>query len=154
MITDLKNVKLDFTCKFSLQSPTTVRISYKFICTGRAIPTHIIIVVEMNVTIIAASVVVMRPCFQIVFDHFFPQSQYASHNSSSGAGSNSRGRRSGGYVRSRDETDDRVHREHSISSKVESAPGIVKTVDIELASTHASTEDILRGMLHYAMLLL
>lgn len=101
----------------------------------------------MNVTIIAASVVVMRPCFQVVFDRFFPKSQYASHNASKGSKSHSRARRSDGYIRSRDETDGGVHRAQSVKSKAESAPGIVKTVDIELASTHASTEDILKGTL-------
>ncbi|KAL7940497.1 hypothetical protein V8C42DRAFT_337401 [Trichoderma barbatum] len=114
MITDLIDVKTDFTWLI--------------------IPTHIMIVVEMNITIIAASVVVMRPCFQAIFDVVFPTSLYASHNASSREDSNYRGRRSDGYIRSLDENE----------STVRGGERIVKTVDIELASKDASTEDILK----------
>ncbi|KAL7922751.1 hypothetical protein ACQKWADRAFT_312966 [Trichoderma austrokoningii] len=50
MITDLRNIRSDLTWLM--------------------IPTHIMIVVEYNVTIIAASLVVMRPAFQSIFDFF------------------------------------------------------------------------------------
>ncbi|OAQ71993.2 hypothetical protein VFPPC_12682 [Pochonia chlamydosporia 170] len=117
MITDLYDVKKDFTWLI--------------------IPTHIMIVVEFNMTIIAASVVVMRPCFQAMFDILFPTSLYATRNASYGSKSKYRGARLDGYIMSRDE--------NAGSSRGETGPGIVKTVDIELASKDASTEDILRG---------
>ncbi|KAL6904236.1 hypothetical protein GGI43DRAFT_399961 [Trichoderma evansii] len=52
MISDLWNVRTDFTWLI--------------------IPTHIIIVVEFNITIIAASVVVMRPCFLAIYNFTHP----------------------------------------------------------------------------------
>lgn len=132
MITDLYNVKKDFT--------------------WRIIPTHIIIVVEMNMTIIAASLVVMRPCFQAIFDTLCPTSPYASHNASSRNTSKyGRGRKSrtSGYIVSRDEgSSTGAWRDESAASH-EGGIGIVKTVDIELASKDASTENILQGKLSY-----
>ncbi|OBT38692.1 hypothetical protein VE00_10842 [Pseudogymnoascus sp. WSF 3629] len=124
MITDLYNVKKDFTWLI--------------------IPTHIMIVVEFNITIIAASVVVMRPCFQAIFDVAFPMSLHASHNASSRQDSKYRGGRSDGYIMSPDENDSTAQREGSTGGR-EAGTGIVKTVDIELASKDASTEDILKG---------
>lgn len=106
------------------------------------------IVVEMNVTIIAASVVVMRPCFQAIFDVLFPTSRYAGHNLSnwgtkSLTGSRSRSRRSDGYIISPDEQE--AGQAGEAAGSVESNPGIVKTVAIEMASDVASTDDILKG---------
>ncbi|EHK20460.1 uncharacterized protein TRIVIDRAFT_223784 [Trichoderma virens Gv29-8] len=124
MITDLYNVKADFTWLI--------------------IPTHIMIVVEMNITIIAASVVVMRPCFQAIFDLAFPMSLYASHNASSRGESNYHSRRSDGYIMSLDENDSGVRRKDS-AARHGTGERILKTVDIELASKDASTEDILKG---------
>ncbi|KAK4076568.1 uncharacterized protein Triagg1_4171 [Trichoderma aggressivum f. europaeum] len=124
MITDLYNVKTDFTWLI--------------------IPTHIMIVVEMNITIIAASLVVMRPCFQAIFDIAFPTSLYASHNTSSRGESTYHSRRSDGYIMSLDDNDGAVQREESIGKRG-TGERILKTVDIELASKDASTEDILKG---------
>lgn len=98
----------------------------------------------MNVTIIAASLVVMRPCFQAIFDNLFPGSPYASHNTPD-RGNSSRARRVLGYIRSMGEGSKSALREESVHSGPEGGAGIVKTVDIELASQSASTEDILRG---------
>lgn len=138
MITDLYNVKLDFTCAslhpVSDKYPGT---SNKPPISGLIIPTHIMIVVEFNMTIIAASVVVMRPCFQAVFDVVFPMSVHASHNSSGAKKSKLRGGGLDGYVMSPDDNDSAPRRQ--------GGPGIVKTVDIELRSKDASTEDILKG---------
>ncbi|KKP01046.1 hypothetical protein THAR02_06868 [Trichoderma harzianum] len=128
MITDLYNVKTDFTWLI--------------------IPTHIMIVVEMNITIIAASLVVMRPCFQAIFDLAFPTSLYASHNASSRGDSNYHSRRSDGYIMSLDENDGAVQREESTGRRG-TGERILKTVDIELASKDASTEDILKGSFTY-----
>lgn len=103
----------------------------------------------MNITIIAASLVVMRPCFQAIFDVAFPKSLYASHNAS-GRGESSRGeskyrsRRSDGYIMSLDENESAVRREESTGRRG-ARERILKTVDIELASKDASTEDILKG---------
>ncbi|PKK53923.1 hypothetical protein CI102_1172 [Trichoderma harzianum] len=123
MITDLYNVKTDFTWLI--------------------IPTHIMIVVEMNITIIAASLVVMRPCFQAIFDLAFPTSLYASHNASSRGDSNYHSRRSDGYIMSLDENDGAVQHDESTGRRA-TGERILKTVDIELASKDASTEDILK----------
>jgi hypothetical protein len=115
---------------------------------GRIIPTHIIIVVEMNMTIIAASLVVMRPCFQAIFDTLCPTSPYASHNTSSRNTSKyGRGRtsRSSGYIVSRDESGSTGAWRDESAVRHEAGLGIIKTVDIELASKDASTENILQG---------
>ncbi|KAJ6789954.1 hypothetical protein PWT90_09689 [Aphanocladium album] len=129
MITDLYNVYKDFTWLI--------------------IPTHIMIVVEMNVTIIAASLVVMRPCFQAIFDIAFPHSQYSSHNRSIWSSKN-RSRRSEGYIRSGDESNAGNAKgsfkanTHSLAHDSDTA--IVKTVNIELSSNPAGSEDnILKG---------
>ncbi|QYT03393.1 PTH11-type GPCRs protein [Trichoderma simmonsii] len=98
MITDLYNVKTDFTWLI--------------------IPTHIMIVVEMNITIIAASLVVMRPCFQAIFDLAFPTSLYASHNASSRGDSNYHSRRSDGYIMSLDENDGAVQHDESTENRL------------------------------------
>lgn len=111
---------------------------------GRIIPTHIIIVVEMNITIIAASVVVMRPCFQVIFDSLFPKSPYASHNASNRRPSKYHRRRSDGYIVSPDETEGAARCLASIS-ECDTGTGIMKTVDIELASKDASKENIVKG---------
>jgi hypothetical protein len=68
------------------------------------------IVVEMNITIIAASVVVMRSYFQGIFDFIFPKSPYASHNASKYNGSNGiemegRGQRMTGVFRLASQTE-------------------------------------------------
>ncbi|RFU73203.1 hypothetical protein TARUN_9059 [Trichoderma arundinaceum] len=126
MITDLYNVKTDFTWLI--------------------IPTHIMIVVEMNITIIASSVVVMRPCFQAIFDVIFPMSLYASHNASSRGESNYRGRRLDGYIISPDVNESAVRREE-LNSRRGARERILKTVDIELVSKDASTEDMLKGVM-------
>jgi hypothetical protein len=139
MITDLYDVKLDFTCTFLHPiSLAHLGLSNVPLFAGRIIPTHIMIVVEFNMTIIAASVVVMRPCFQALFDIVFPMSVHASHNSS-GAKKSGRGGRLDGYIMSPDENDSAPRRD--------GGAGIVKTVDIELRSKDASTEDILKGKL-------
>lgn len=85
---------------------------------GLIIPTHVMIVVEMNVTIIAASVVVMRPCFQAIFDIVFPTSLYASHNSSSRGDFKYRSRRSNGYIMSLDENIGAVQCDESADKRV------------------------------------
>lgn len=106
------------------------------------------IVVEMNITIIAASLVVMRPCFQAIFDIAFPTSLYASHNASSRGESTYHSRRSDGYIMSLDENDGAVQRKESIGRRG-TGERILKTVDIELASKDASTEDILKGEMFF-----
>lgn len=98
----------------------------------------------MNITIIAASLVVMRPCFQAIFDLAFPTSLYASHNASSRGDSNYHSRRSDGYIMSLDENDGAVQHDES-TGRCATGERILKTVDIELASKDASTEDILKG---------
>lgn len=55
---------------------------------GLIIPTHIIIVVEFNITIIAASVVVMRPCFLAIYNFSQPYFQSISEFNLSGRASN------------------------------------------------------------------
>lgn len=100
----------------------------------------------MNITIIAASLVVMRPCFQTIFDNLFPGSPNASHNRP-GHGHSSRVRRASGYIRSLGESSKSALRDPSIHTSPEGGAGITKTVDIEMASQNASTEDILRGEL-------
>ncbi|KAH8129148.1 hypothetical protein LI328DRAFT_128706 [Trichoderma asperelloides] len=99
MIADLQNVKKDFTWLI--------------------IPTHIIIVVEMNITIIAASVVVMRPAFKAIFEFFL--SLRAGHKTSSN--------------------------EESISSREPPNQEIRVVREFELASENDSKEHILLGRL-------
>ncbi|UKZ96984.1 uncharacterized protein TrAFT101_011751 [Trichoderma asperellum] len=99
MIADLQNVKKDFTWLI--------------------IPTHIIIVVEMNITIIAASVVVMRPAFKAIFEFFL--SLRGSHKKSSN--------------------------EESISSREQPNQEIRVVREFELASENDSKEHILLGNL-------
>ncbi|KAJ3475116.1 hypothetical protein NLG97_g9570 [Lecanicillium saksenae] len=133
MITDLYRVNKDFTWLI--------------------IPTHLMIVVEMNVTIIAASLVVMRPCFQAIFDLAFPHSQYSSHNRSVWSSKN-RSRRSEGYIRSGDESNpSNAKGSFGVNGPAlshDSEGGIVKTVNIELASNPVgSEENILKGKYFY-----
>lgn len=115
--------------------------------TGNIIPTHIMIVVEMNVTIIAASLVVMRPCFQAIFDILFPNSSYSSHNSSR-RDSRYRSRpRSDGYIISPDDASNSGRAHHKeYAAEEEARLGILKTINIELKN--ASKEDMLKGTPH------
>jgi hypothetical protein len=77
----------------------------------------------MSVAIIAASLVVMRPCFQTIHRMMFP----GSHTHSTLSGNNP-----SGYGMS-----------HNMTQR--DNKGITKTVDIELSSRSVSTEDILRS---------
>lgn len=113
MISDLRGVKRDFTWLI--------------------IPTHLVIVVEFNVTIIAASLVIMRPCFQAIFNLLFPNSRYNSNNAKSFSFRPSRYK--SGYIMSPSEAAKQAETD---------IPGITKTVDIELASRTMSTEEILK----------
>jgi hypothetical protein len=99
-----------------------------------------VIVVEFNVTIIAASLVVMRPCFQAIYDYLRPHSIHNSNDLKHSSLFRSTKRRShSGYILSPSE----------IAKQAESnGPGITKTVDIELASRTVSTEGQLKGT-HY-----
>ena len=89
---------------------------------------------EFNVTIIAASLVIMRPCFQAIFNLLFPNSRYNSNNAKSFSFRPSRYK--SGYIISPSEAAKQAETD---------IPGITKTVDIELASRTMSTEEILKG---------
>jgi len=118
-ISDLHGVKRDFTWLI--------------------IPTHIVIVIEFNVTIIAASLVVMRPCFQAIYDFFVRKSSHRNHDfKHSSIFRSTRQRSHSGYIISPSEVARRAETDGT---------GITKTVDIELASRTVSTEEILQESL-------
>ncbi|KFY47688.1 hypothetical protein V495_01861 [Pseudogymnoascus sp. VKM F-4514 (FW-929)] len=108
--------------------------------TYNAIPTHLVIVIEFNITIIAASLVVMRPCFQAIFNMVFTNSQYNSNNIS--RHTQNQYSRSGYIMSDRDPAAKK--RASSEASDDFPSAGIQKTVDIELSSRNISTEDILQ----------
>lgn len=98
------------------------------------IPTHLVIVIEFNVTIVAASLVVMRPCFHAVLAMLFPRCPLLQQNTPLIRGESQFGSGTGYIVsdgqKSRDGHDEMVEF------------GITKTVDIEMASSIASAEDL------------
>lgn len=104
-----------------------------------AIPTHLVIVIEFNITIIAASLVVMRPCFQAIFNKVFTDSPYNSNNRS--RNTQNQYSRSGYILSDNGPTKKRISSEASDDFP---RTGIQKTVDIELSSRNISTEDILQ----------
>ncbi|OBT84190.1 hypothetical protein VE02_06584 [Pseudogymnoascus sp. 03VT05] len=120
MISGFYNVKEDFTYN--------------------AIPTHLVIVIEFNITIIAASLVVMRPCFQAIFNRVFTDSQYNSNNRS--RQTHNQYSRSGYIMSDNGPTKKRISSEAASDDFPQT--GIQKTVDIELSSRNISTEDILQ----------
>jgi hypothetical protein len=86
--------------------------------------------IEMSIAIIAASLVVMRPCFQAMHKAIFPHRHHTtlSGNNPSGYGGNSR------YLK-RDDGKDR-DRDRERDNK------ILKTVVIEMSSQSASTQSM------------
>lgn len=105
---------------------------------GLIIPTHLVIVIEFNVTIIAASLVVMRPCFQAIYEFFFRKSGHSGHDfKHSSIFRSTRQRSHSGYIISPSEVARRAETDGT---------GITKTVDIEMASRTVSTEEILQGI--------
>jgi hypothetical protein len=136
MISGFYLVKQDFTCL----SPILASLWYRLTSQDNAIPTHLVIVTEFNITIIAASLVVMRPCFQAIFNRVFTNSRYNSNNRS--RITNQYGSRRSGYIMSGNGPSTK---KISFDRASDDYPrtGIQKRVDIELSSRNISTEDIL-----------
>ena len=134
----LADEKLDFTCTSTpfLYADNTNCIQ------GIIIPIHIAIVIEYNMTIIAASLIVMRPCFQAIFNWLFPSSIYSVGHSSGTIIPTRSGCRRSLSRKDRSGKSERIDDHDEEGSK---GLSITKTVDIELSTRCVSTEEILRS---------
>lgn len=101
---------------------------------GLVIPTHLVIVTEFNITIIAASLVVMRPCLHAIYIRIFPKSRNNIEDRSS---------RQEKSLTSVDTIGSNEKAKAKLERKLMYSNGILMTTDIELASRSISAGDTL-----------
>ncbi|PMD14914.1 hypothetical protein NA56DRAFT_710356 [Hyaloscypha hepaticicola] len=103
------------------------------VVTRIVIPPHTIIVCEYNITIIAASLVVMQTCFQAIHRKLFPNSAHGTHRCAHGA--DGRGLEQPGTIQTFCNSNSFV--------KHDKGAGIRVTFDVKLESRSISKESIL-----------
>jgi hypothetical protein len=142
--TSASQSKVDSTC---LSFPSYFRTQLTHIL-GTLVNSTTAASIELNVAIIAASLVVMRPCFKAIFG-LFPWA--ATHSSLSGEPNSSYSSYGSvlasikGKAKERPRGRTRECEEDANLKNLGANTGITKTVDIELSTRNLSTEEILQS---------